>query len=110
MQQLIKVLLVVLTVVLAGTLGQHWPVVGGILVSAPLKIPFAAWWVFDGSGGDRARTCEFLEGALWGLVPTALFVVVVLFGLRRGCSMKLAFTLGFAIWCVAAVIQERLQR
>lgn len=110
MHQLIKVLLVVLTVVLAGTLGQHWPVVGGILVSAPLKIPFAAWWVFDESGGNRARTCEFLDGALWGLVPTALFVLVALAALRRGWSMKVAFGLGFAIWSVAAVIQERLQR
>jgi uncharacterized membrane protein (GlpM family) len=110
MHQLIKVLLVVLTVVLAGTLGQHWPVVGGILVSAPLKIPFAAWWVFDGSGGDRERTCEFLDGALWGLIPTALFVLVALVGLRRGCSMRVAFGLGFAIWFMAAVVQERLQR
>lgn len=107
MQHVLKVLLIVLTVVVSGAIGARWPLLGGILISAPVKIPFATWWVYDESGGDAARTARFLDGALWGLVPTALFVLVTRLAVQRGLSLRVAFSIGFGVWLVVVLAQRQ---
>jgi hypothetical protein len=48
------------------------------------------------------------KGALWGLLPSILFFLVVYFCLKKGLPLTVVLLSGFAAWILAAAVHQWL--
>ncbi len=87
--------------------GRRSPALGGFLAAMPLVTVLSVLWL----GFDKASPVQltrFVVGVLWGMIPTALFLVVVVACLRQGMPWIVALGGGAAVWVLYAVAAQRL--
>lgn len=76
-------------------------VLTSILAVLPLSMTLAMWFIYTGASGDTKVTADFARMLLFGLIPTALFVVACWFGFRQGWSLWLVLAVGYSVWLLA---------
>jgi uncharacterized membrane protein (GlpM family) len=91
-------ILVVTAIAFASERSRVW---ASIFSVVPLNITIGLWFVFTGTDGNAALTSDFARMVLWGLIPTALFVLACWFGLRQGWPLWRALAAGYAVWLIA---------
>jgi uncharacterized membrane protein (GlpM family) len=87
-------------VALVNVLARRNPTLGGVIVGFPMITLLSTFWLTI----DRApsRTIEdFLGGVLWGLIPTFVFVVTIVLGLRVPLSLIVSVVAGALAWAIA---------
>lgn len=96
-----------LTIILtAATIGKRWPSLGGLVAVMPLSGLLVLIWLHVDSRGNREIMEGYTRGALFGLLPTALFFAVALIGFRKGYPLSGVLLLGFAVWGAAALAHQ----
>lgn len=93
---------VVSAVVILGinAVAQKNPLMGGKIAALPFVSLLSVLWLFL----DRRPTQEvssFLQGVLWGLLPTAAYLIATLVGLKLHVPLWGALTLGVLV-CLGA--------
>ena len=74
MQLLIKVALSVCIILLATTIAKRFPSLAGLIGVMPLTGALVLAWVFLENNGDPEIMQRFAKGALWGILPSILFL------------------------------------
>lgn len=106
MHLFLKVLLTLAIILTATAIGRKWPSLAGLIGVMPLTGALVLIWVALDSGNDPRVMQQFTRGALWGLLPTALFFLVALLCYRKGLALPLVLIASFGTWLAAALIHQ----
>lgn len=90
----------------ATALGKRWPSLGGLIAVMPLSGLLVLIWLHLDSRGDAATMEGYTKGALFGMIPTALFFLVALLCFRKGLPLPLVLLAGFTAWGAAALLHQ----
>ncbi|MBW4437384.1 MAG: hypothetical protein KME04_09640 [Pleurocapsa minor GSE-CHR-MK-17-07R] len=84
-----------------------------ILATMPINIPLAMYVITNGGAlseaSDRQAFVDFLGGAIIGLIPTFLFMVVAYVTARAGWGFWQVIGAGYLAWGVCLVLVLGIQ-
>ena len=89
MRLLIKVILSVAIILVATAIGKKFPSAAGLIGVMSLTGALVLVWIYLEHQGNPEIMQSFAKGALWGMLPSILFVLVALFCYKR--QMPAAF-------------------
>ncbi|MDQ3780309.1 MAG: DUF3147 family protein [Chloroflexota bacterium] len=83
------------------------PKLGGWIAALPLTTVLAVIWLtVDGQSGVELG--RFVDGVLWGLIPTTAMLLAVAYCLKRGLPAIPALGLGMIAWIAISLAAQRL--
>jgi uncharacterized membrane protein (GlpM family) len=106
----IKLLLSLSVILLCTQLGRKWPALAGLIAMMPLIGPLVLIGLYVDNPGNSNLMALYCEGALFGLIPTALFYATALVCFHKRANLWVVLCAGFSIWLLAAVIHQLLLR
>jgi len=110
MRFLIRLLISLCIIVFCTQIGRKLPTLAGLIAVMPLTGLIVLIWLYLDNPGDFNLMGDYCKGVLWGIVPTALFFLVVFICFRRQLSLWVVLGAGFAVWLVGAFIHQWLLR
>ncbi len=108
MQILVKLALSVAIILAATAVARRFPSLAGLIGVMPLTGALVMAWVYIENRGDPGVMGHFLQGALWGILPSVVFFLAAYFCVRRGLPLAGVMGAGFAAWLAAAGIHQWL--
>jgi uncharacterized membrane protein (GlpM family) len=106
MPLLIKITLSVAIILLATFTAKRFPSIAGLIGVMPLTGALVLGWVYFENRGDPKIMTTFTKGAVWGMLPSILFYLVALFGLKKEFSLTTILVSSFAAWFLAAMVHQ----
>ena len=106
MQLFLKITLSLVIIMTATAIGRKWPALAGLVGVMPLTGALVLVWVAVDSGSDPRILQQFTWGALWGLLPTALFFLVAFLCFRKGLPLAMVLVASFGAWLAAALVHQ----
>jgi uncharacterized membrane protein (GlpM family) len=106
MQILIKTILSVLIILAAAAIAKKMPSAAGLIGVMPLTGALVLVWVYLENNGDPQVMQNLARGALWGILPSILFFVVVFICFKKQLPLPTVLAAGFGVWLVAAFFHQ----
>jgi uncharacterized membrane protein (GlpM family) len=106
MQILIKVVLSVIIILVATTIGKRLPSTAGLIGVMPLTGALVLVWIHLESNGNPDVMQDFVKGALWGILPSILFFLAAFFCFKKNLSLPVVLVLCFGVWLGAAFVHQ----
>jgi uncharacterized membrane protein (GlpM family) len=72
----------------------------------PLTGALILVWVYLENKGDPEIMQSFTKGALWGIVPSALFFLTAFFCFKKEFSLPIVLISSFAVWIATAFVHQ----
>lgn len=110
MQLLIKIIISVAIILIATGLAKRFPSLAGLIAVMPLTGALVLVWVYLENGGNTEVMQALTKGALWGILPSILFFLVVLLCLKKEMPLPLMLAASFGLWLLAAFIHQWFTR
>lgn len=104
----VKLLLANAVIISCVVIGRKLPSLAGLIAAMPLTTMIVLVWLYYDDHGDRKTLTTFVEGVLWGIVPTILFFVTAWFCLKRGFPFVTSISASMVIWLLGAIIHQSL--
>ena len=93
-------------VALVNVVAKREPGLAGLIVAFPVITLVSAFWLaVDGVPDTTMR--QFMNGVLWGLLPTFVFVLGIVVSLRAGLPLVGAVGVGAAGWAALTLVLQR---
>jgi len=106
MQIAIKIILSVVIILVATTVGKKLPSAAGLIGVMPLTGALVLVWMYLENKGDPDVMQDFARGALWGILPSILFFLVALVCFKKQLPLAVVLISSFGIWMVAAIVHQ----
>jgi len=110
MQFLVKLLLTNVIIIGCARIGKSHPTFGGLVATMPLTSLLVLLWLYSDNPGDYRLMTGYVQGVLWGIVPTVLFFVATWFCFRQEYPLLPTLSAGFALWLAGAAVHQWLLR
>jgi len=108
MQLLIKIVLSVTIILTATAIAKRFPSLAGLVGVMPLTGALVLVWVYLENKGNQGVMVGFAKGALWGILPSLLFFLVVFFCFKKGFPLTFVLGWSFLAWIAAACVHQWL--
>jgi uncharacterized membrane protein (GlpM family) len=108
MRFLIRLLITVCVIVFCTQIGRKLPTLAGLIVVMPLTSLIVLIWLYADNPGSFEQMSDFCWGALWGILPIALFYLVAFMCFRKHLSLWFVLCAGFTVWFAAAMVHQWL--
>ena len=108
MQILTKIVISLIVIVAATSIGKRLPSTAGLIGVMPLTGALVLVWVYLENKGDPQIMQDFTKGALWGILPSILFFLAAFVCFKKHLPLPLVLTASFGVWVVAAVVHQLL--
>jgi uncharacterized membrane protein (GlpM family) len=95
-------------IVFCTQVGRKLPALAGLIVVMPLTSLIVLVWLYADNPGSFDQMTNFCWGALWGLLPTALFYLAAFVCFRKHLSLWFVLCAGFTVWFAAAMVHQWL--
>jgi uncharacterized membrane protein (GlpM family) len=89
-------------------IGKKFPALSGLIATMPLTSLIVLTLLYSDNRGDSRLLTSFVQGVIWGIVPTVLFFVTTLLCLRRGLPFSVALAASIIVWLLAAIVHQYL--
>ena len=106
MQIVIKIAFSLAIILVATGIAKKLPSLAGLIGVMPLTGALVLVWVYLENKGNPHIMQDFAKGALWGILPSILFFLVVFFCLRKEFPLPLVLCAGFSVWLAGAVVHQ----
>jgi len=104
----IKLLISVCVIAFCAQIGRKLPTLAGLIAVMPLTgLIVLVWLCLDNPDNFNLMT-EYTKGALWGIVPCALFFLVAFVCFRRHLPLWIVLCASFAVWLIGAFVHQWL--
>lgn len=103
-----KLLLANLLIAASVLVGRRVPSLAGLVATMPLTTLVVLVWLWSDAPGDYARAESYVRGVLWGILPSALFFVAALWGVRHHLPFPLVLATSFGVWLTGAALHRLL--
>ena len=94
----------IVVIVLVAVIQRYSRTLAAITATMPLNIPLSLWIVSEAAGNDRAGVGSYMDGMLWGIFPTVVFVIVAWVAVRAGWKAGASIAVGYAAWAAAVAV------
>lgn len=108
MQLLIKLTISLAIILLATGVAKRFPSIAGLIGVMPLTGALIVFWVALENRERPEMINRMVLGALWGLVPTALFYAATLVCLKKSLPLPMMLIVAFTVWLSAACLHHWL--
>ena len=108
MRFVIKLLISVCVIVFCTQIGRKLPTLAGLIAVMPLTGLIVLVWLYLDNPGNFNLMTDYTKGALWGILPSILFFLVVFICFRKQLSLWVVLCASFAVWLIAAFIHQWL--
>ena len=108
MRFVIKLLISVCVIVFCTQIGRKLPTLAGLIAVMPLTGLIVLVWLYLDNPGNFNLMTDYTRGALWGILPSILFFLVVFICFRKQLSLWVVLCASFAVWLIAAFIHQWL--
>lgn len=88
--------------------GKKIPALAGLMAAMPLTTLIVLTLLHFDNPGDGKNLIRFVEGVLFGIVPTILFFMALWFCLRRGVPFYASVSAGTLVWVAAAAVHQMI--
>jgi len=106
MQLLVKVIISLVVILIATAVARKLPSLAGLIGVMPLTGALVLVWVYLENRGNPAVMQPFTRGAIFGMIPTALFFFTALVCFKNQLSLPATLAAGFAVWLAAAMVHQ----
>ncbi|HDZ77238.1 MAG TPA: DUF3147 family protein [Candidatus Omnitrophica bacterium] len=106
MQFLAKLFITISIIIVCARIGKQFPTLAGLIATMPLTGLIILIWLYSDNPGNFNLMKDYTRGALWGIIPSALFFISAYFLFRREISIGFVIGISFAIWLIAAFIHQ----
>ena len=108
MTLIFKLLISIIIIIVATQTGRYFPSLSGLIATMPLTGAIVLIWLYF-DNPDNLRLMEgYAKGALWGIIPSALFFLTAYLCFRKDYPLTVALTAGFAVWPAGAFVHQML--
>ena len=107
---LIKLAISVAIIILCTQIGRRLPKLAGLISVMPLTGALVFIWLSIDNPGDFVLMADVAKSALWGIIPSILFFVVVLMCIKKQQPLWIVLCYGFSVWLAAAIVHQLLLR
>ncbi len=107
---MVKLAASLLVILVATAIARRLPTLGGLIATMPLTGLLVLVWVNIENRGEPAIMEGFARGALFGIIPSLAFFLVVWILFRRGFHLLPAVGAGMAAWLAGALLHRILLR
>ena len=94
----------IVVIILVAVIQRYSRTLAAITATMPLNIPLSLWIVSEAAGEDRAGVGSYMDGMLWGIFPTVVFVIVAWVAVRAGWKAGATIAVGYAAWAAAVAV------
>ena len=106
MQILIKIIISLIVIVAATSIGKRQPSAAGLIGVMPLTGALVLVWVYLENKGDPQTMQDFAKGALWGILPSILFFLVAFVCFKKHLPLHIVLIASFGVWLGAAIVHQ----
>ena len=103
---IVKLVISNLIIVSCVLIGKRLPSLAGLIAAMPLTTLIVMTWLYFDDPASGKNLIKFIEGVLFGIVPTILFFVAVWLCLRRGLPFYASILTSLLVWGTAAVFHQ----
>jgi uncharacterized membrane protein (GlpM family) len=98
-----KLIITNLIIISCSWIGRRSPSFGGLIATMPLTTFAVLLWLYSDNPSDYQILTTYTRGVLWGIIPTLLFFLVLLFCFRRHIPMATALAAALLAWIIGAI-------
>jgi hypothetical protein len=106
----VTVVVSIVVIILVAVVQRYSRTLAAITATMPLNIPLSLWIVSTASGEDRAGVTQFMDGMLWGILPTVVFVIAAWLAVRAGWKVGPTIVVGYVAWAAAVAVFFSVRR
>lgn len=108
MRFLIKLLISVCIIIFCTQIGRKLPTLAGLIAVMPLTGLIVLVWLYLDNPGNFNLMTDYTKGALWGIIPSVLFFLVVFVCFRKQLPIWIVLGASFSVWLAAAFVHQWL--
>ncbi|MGD9504361.1 MAG: DUF3147 family protein [Syntrophobacteraceae bacterium] len=105
---IVKILITTVIISGAAETAKRLPSLGGLIATMPLTSLIVLMWIYADEPGNHGALLGYARGALWGMLPTALFFLAAYLCFRMRLSLAVALSVGFGVWLLGALLHQWL--
>jgi uncharacterized membrane protein (GlpM family) len=105
---LVKIAVSLAVILTATGIAKRYPSLAGLIGVMPLTGALVLVWVYLEHKGDRLVMQSFARGAVWGIIPSALFFIVAWVCFKKQMPFPLVLGASFGIWLAGACVHQWL--
>ncbi|MBW2307792.1 MAG: DUF3147 family protein [Deltaproteobacteria bacterium] len=102
MQFVMKLSISIAVIVICSQVGRKFPSLAGLIATMPLTGLIVLIWLYSENPENYDVMIRYTLGALFGIVPSILFFVVVFFCFRKHLPLHIILSAGFGVWLIGA--------
>ncbi len=103
---MVKIVVSALVIGIVTLIAGRDPKLGGWIAALPLTTVLAVIWLtVDGQSGVELG--RFVDGVLWGLIPTTAMLLALAYCLKRGLPAIPALGVGVVAWLGVTFLAQR---
>lgn len=106
MQTLVKLAISVAIILMCVQIGRRFPSLAGLIATMPLTGLIVLVWLYSDNPGDHELMIGYAKGALWGILPSILFFIVVFVGFKKHLPLFVVLPASFAVWLIGAFFHQ----
>jgi hypothetical protein len=104
-QEVLPVIISMGVIILVAVLQRQSKLIAAVTATMPVTIPLALWIVYSSSQGDQQSVEKFSQSLVFGIIPTAAFVVALWITARLGLKLVPMIVVAYAVWAgILAVV------
>ena len=108
MRFFIKLFISLCIITFCSQIGRKLPTLAGLIAVMPLTGLIVLVWLYLDNPGNFNLMTDYAKGALWGILPTILFFLVVFLCFQKRLSLWIVLCASFAVWIIAAFVHQLL--
>lgn len=109
-ERVLPVIVSILVIIAVAILREYSKTFAAIAATMPINIPLGMWIVYSSTGDNSAARVEFVQGLMYGILPTLLFLLVAWFAVRAGWQLAPTLAVGYIVWGVSLALLLVLRR
>ncbi len=106
MQILVKIIISLIVILAATSIGKRIPSAAGLIGVMPLTGALVLVWVYLENRGDSQIMQDFAKGALWGILPSILFFLAAFVCFKKHLPLHTVLVASFGAWIAAAIVHQ----
>ncbi len=102
----VKIIVSALIIAVVSEISKHLAHLGGLIAAMPLTTLLTLFWL-NYETGDQELLAEFTVSVFWGIFPTLIFFISVIYLFKRGWTFYPAIGASLVLFSLAAIIHQK---
>lgn len=99
--KVVPVLVSIGIIIAVAILRNYSKTIAAIAAVMPINIPLALWILASGDSNNSSALADVTVTMAWNLLPTVVFLIVVMLLLRANWTLLPAIVMGYVAWGVS---------